>query len=255
MKNLIIIFSVLLIISACSNDETARIRVTMIDAPANYNAVNVDVQDVMINASAGENGWVSISDSAIGTLNLLELVGGLEAVLADKEVPAGKLSQIRLVLGSNNSIVVNGATYALSTPSAQQSGLKLQVHENLEEGITYEFKLDFDAAKSIVESGNGNYSLKPVIRVIVEATSGAITGVVKNTDGMLVSASNGNDTYNTYTDATGKFVLGGLPAGTYTVNVSPDEVTAYVPFTVTNVVVEVGKSTNLNEITLTNKPN
>ena len=60
----------------------------------------------------------------------------------------------------------------LTTPSAQHSGLKLNVHAELTEGITYKILLDFDAARSIVKTGSGAYNLKPVIRTITEATSG-----------------------------------------------------------------------------------
>lgn len=46
------------------------------------------------------------------------------------------------------------------------------------DGIEYKLWLDFDAGRSVVEIGNGNYILKPVIRIYSEATSGAIKGSV-----------------------------------------------------------------------------
>jgi hypothetical protein len=70
-------------------------------------------------------------------------------------------------------VVLDGTTYPLSTPSAEQSGLKLQ-EPNITGGIMYHVLLDFDANKSIVKLGNGGYKLKPVIRTVGPAISGTI---------------------------------------------------------------------------------
>jgi hypothetical protein len=58
---------------------------------------------------------------------------------------------------------------SIEYPSAEQSGLKLQVNQTLQEGIMYHVLLDFDANKSIVKLGNGGYKLKPVIRTVETA--------------------------------------------------------------------------------------
>ena len=48
---------------------------------------------------------------------------------------------------------MDGQERLLTTPSAQHSRLKLNVHAELKEGITYKMLLDFDAAPSIVKTG------------------------------------------------------------------------------------------------------
>src|SRR5690606_30239211 len=115
-----------------------------------------------------------------------------------------KVEQIPPILGSNKSVVLNGTSYPLSTPSAQQSGLKLQGHQQLQAGIAYEVLLDFDAHKSIVAEGNGGYSLKPVIRTIEKAISGAVIGKI-NPGGVIasVTATSGSDSYSTITNLNG----------------------------------------------------
>lgn len=154
-----------------SNNQTSRVMVRMTDAPGDYDAVNIDVQDIMMKASpyTGDEGWVSIKNDEFtpGVYNLLDLTGGVNILLADNIVPSGYLGQIRLVLGTNNTVVKNGVTYPLNTPSAQQSGLKLNVNQTLVGGVIYEFLLDFDVEHSIVvQAGcSGNYNLHPVIRV------------------------------------------------------------------------------------------
>jgi hypothetical protein len=50
----------------------------------------------------------------------------------------------------------------------------------------YTVLLDFDANKSIVKQGNGTYSLKPVIRTIEQAISGAVKGKITPVGTMAV---------------------------------------------------------------------
>jgi hypothetical protein len=138
---------------ACSDGtNNAHLEIRLTDAPGDYQEVNIDVQGIEIrkddrNSAAG---WKSIEVQK-GVYNLLALSNGLDILLSSVDLPPGKISQIRLILGDNNSIKIDGTKTALTTPSAQQSGLKLNVHAELMEGITYKILLDFDAARSIVK--------------------------------------------------------------------------------------------------------
>src|SRR5690606_11907898 len=159
-----------------NNEGNAKLGIRLTDAPGDYEAMFIDVQEVVIKYNGGQDD-VTLGINA-GIYDLLELTAGVNVLLFNDEVPAGNISQIRLVLGEENTIVVNGQILPLATPSAQQSGLKIQVNENLEPGILYEFMLDFDVDKSIVAQGNGGYLLKPVIRATTAAESGAISGII-----------------------------------------------------------------------------
>lgn len=87
--------------------------------------------------------------------DLLELTRCVDLLLVDNfDIPSGTLHQIRLVLGDINTIVIDGQTYLLMTPSAEQSGLKIQINQELESDFNYTFILDFDAHQSIVTAGN-----------------------------------------------------------------------------------------------------
>jgi hypothetical protein len=131
-----------------------------------YDEVNIDVQQVSIHygdtASSGE--WIALETNA-GIYDLTDL-GNLGVVLANGgSLPAGYVGQMRLLLGANNSVMVDSVLYDLKTPSAQQSGLKIHLDFTILPGYLYEIYLDFDAGSSIVSTGNGKYLLKPVIRV------------------------------------------------------------------------------------------
>ncbi len=252
------LFSAAICITSCSDSNesnTSRITVKLVDAPGDYEAVNIDVQDIMIKRSENgdeENGWQSIStESMAGVYNLLDFVGGNELLLADSLIPSGKLNQIRLVLGDHNSVVIAGESFPLATPSALQSGLKLLVNETLAPGFNYSFTLDFDADDSVVPEGNGDYSLKPVIRISAEVSSGIIAGSVTPFDGQIeISVMVGEDTISTYADETGAFVLYGIPEGVYTVTITPDAASGLSAVTLNDVEVMNGETTQTGEITL-----
>ena len=244
-------------LSSCSNDDssnkgTAKLTVRMTDAPGDYDAVLIDVEDVMIktsataNAQVEEGGWVSVGNVQAGIYDLLELTGGVSQVLANTEVEAGFVSQIRLILGNDNSVVVDGETIPLSTPSAQQSGLKLQLNQELEANENYSFLFDFDVDESVVRQGNGGYTLKPVIRLSAQANAGAIIGEVQpSTFRSLVKAQNATTTVSAYTATNGKFSLNGVPPGTYQITITPDAVAQLPSITINNVVVEANNTTEI----------
>ena len=258
----IITFFSLFFLGCDDNDnsaQTSRITVRMTDAPGDYEEVNVEVLDVLIKNNLGtdDEGWVSIGNTAqVGEgkiYNLLDLTGGVNILLVDNEVPSGHLGQIRLLLGDENTVVKGGVTYPLNTPSAQQSGLKLQINQELEPGITYGFVLDFDVEHSVVEAGSsGNYNLHPVIRVTTAANSGAIKGTVAPMGfPVLASVQVGDTTVSAYTNDLGVFQLNGIPAGTYSVTLTPEIGSGYAIMVIENVIVVNGEITNMGSLILT----
>ena len=234
-------------IVSCGGENTTRLEVRLTDSPGDYKEVNIDIQDVQVNSSDGNSGWVSL-DVKKGVYNILKLTNGIDTLLGVIELPTGKIQQIRLVLGSDNSVKVGTQVFNLGAPSASSSGLKLNLHADLVEGITYKILLDFDAARSIVKRGNTSYSLKPVIRAVEEAASGAIKGTAAPvTASPAVYAISGQDTVATaFADATGKFLVRGVPAGTYNVSIVPKD--GLAPVLKTGVVVTLGSVKDLGTI-------
>src|SRR6187549_1331479 len=215
--------------NAASNGN-ARLQVYLTDAPGDYEAVYIDVKDVQINVTGDStNGWQSLQNVNAAAYDLLKLVNDDDTLLADANIPSGKLHQMRLVLGTENYVKIEGTSQLikLETPSAQQSGLKLNIQQDVVDGILYTITLDFDVSKSIVKTGNNKYILKPTIRTILNAAGGSIKGVVMpKTFQSAVYAVQGVDTVaSTYTDSDGGYLLRGLAAGTYGVFYKPSDVT------------------------------
>src|SRR6478609_314149 len=110
----------------CDDDDdpapatgTSQLTINMSDEPGDYDAVYIEVIDIKIKGSSeeGEEGWISVANPEVvgeGKIwNLLALTGGVSVVLTDTQVQSGPLGQIRLILGDQNTIVVNGITSAL----------------------------------------------------------------------------------------------------------------------------------------------
>lgn len=269
VKTILLTAMVVVGLTSCEKDNEdsvngggkANLTVRMTDAPGDYDEVNIDVQAIEIHVEAAGDveleddedgdGWIMVEDVQTGVYDLLELTGGVSELLADTEVPAGYVSQMRLILGENNTVVVNGESKPLNTPSAQQSGLKLQLNQDFEAGESYAYMLDFDVDQSVVETGNGGYNLKPVIRVAAEINSGLVIGTVSPANiQSLVKITNSSNTISAYTDAEGHFSLNGVPPGTYELTVTPEVASGLSVHTIPSIEVEANETTELELIEL-----
>ena len=130
-------------------------RLSMTDAPAcGFDAVHVTVERVRVHQSAGavdaDAGWSEVVLNPAKRLDLLTLTNGVLEPLGQTDLPAGKYTQMRLVLAPNttaaplaNSVTpTGGAETELTTPSAQQTGLKLNVNLDVPAGKVADFSLE-----------------------------------------------------------------------------------------------------------------
>ncbi len=231
-----------------------KVQFVLTDAPAAYDAVNIDLKEVRFNNSTTDGGWTNYPTDA-KIYNLLQYSNGHSVTLGNPlPVPPGKIEQIRLVLGNSNSVVVNGVTHPLETPSAHQSGLKINFHKELLADGVYKIWLDFDAARSIVKTGNGKYILKPVIRAFSEETNGQITGrVLPDSARATVFLLKGTDTLSSAIPAPGgtfKFIGIDDKLSPFSIKFHADTATHFKDATLTNVNVTFGRVTDVGTTTL-----
>lgn len=223
--------------SATPTPSSGTLRVSLTDAPAcGFDAVNVTVSKVRVHQSSSasdtDSGWSDITLSPARKINLLTLTNGVLDALGQTALPAGKYTQVRLVLDANtgtgmaNTVVPTGTTTetTLETPSAVQSGIKLVNEFDVTAGQQVDLVLDFDACKSVLTKGSGKYALKPVIKVVPTAVNG-INGFISPTllsSNVTVSAQqNGAIVSSTSPNATtGEFFLSRLAPGNYDVVVT-----------------------------------
>ena len=208
------------------------LRVLLTDAPAcGYDNVFVTVQQVRVHQDAGAadtaSGWREITLDPARRIDLLTLGNGLLTELGRTTLPAGRYTQLRLVLAENssanplaNAVKPTGAAEtALSTPSAQQSGLKLPVAIDVAANRQADFVVDFDACDSVVRAGNsGNSILKPVLHgmpLVTSGVQGRIDAALAGPQTLVSLQQGGRIVKSAVPDSSGAFVLSPVAVGNY----------------------------------------
>jgi hypothetical protein len=257
----VIIFIVAVTLFSCAKDNSNDtgddnhkanpvFSVKLVDAPSAFDAVNVEI---LYMKARIDSTWIDFPVENPGVYNLQEFTNGNSMVLiGDTSVAPGIISELRLVLGDNNSVVVDGVSYELQTPSGQSSGYKIKMDpQPLEADGLYRLVIDFDVSRSVHRTGNGKYMLRPVCNGYLETAVGGIAGVVFPASGAyFAEAVNLTDTASTLIDqSSGEFLLGTVFPGTYAVTCYSSD-TNYADFTLTGVQVMAGQVTQLDTIYL-----
>lgn len=173
--------------------ETGTVRMRLVDAPLAIDAVRVVVTEVSIHRSDGlggastetgslsaagfsRTGW-EVVNTAPTTYDLLALRDGAFATLAEAQVPAGAYTQIRLKIGQGSHVIVDGVTYALEVPSGAQSGFKVIHPFTVPADGVADLTLDFDAEKSVFQSADGRWHLRPTVTATSTTEPGGSRGI------------------------------------------------------------------------------
>jgi len=204
------------------------LTVRLADAPGE------EVDSAMIWVSGvsvvGEEGsFVISSDTA--TYNLLDLTGGVTALLGSEEIPVGSYSQLRLIVDSARVVLKPPVVFSsgspsssLKVPSGSTSGLKVNLgNVTVVPGETV-LLVDFDVSRSFVfqgpPGGPKSASFKPVLHATVLDVAGSISGTVTPASSKAgLFAIQGTDTIATSSadSLTGAYTVRYLAPGIYKV--------------------------------------
>jgi len=118
-----------------------QLKLSMVDAPAGYDQVNIVVTRVEVHKSGADSnsGWFVLNNNS-ATYDLLTLRNGASVVLGNSSLDAGFYSQLRLIIGTGSNVVVNGVAYPLEIPSGEQPELTNHSFEFSQ--VNYELLLD-----------------------------------------------------------------------------------------------------------------
>jgi hypothetical protein len=137
--------------------------------PCSYEHLYLTVVSLrLLTAGPGEV-WHDVSLPAPRQIDLMHLSGGLLDALRAAPLPAGRYTEVRLMLASDpmaNAVQPSGGTLMeLSVPGGTERGLKLVGNFDVPSWRTGDIVPDgFSACESLVKSGNsGAYQLKPEI--------------------------------------------------------------------------------------------
>ncbi len=221
-----LVLILILILQGCSGNieneiNQTRLIVTLVDSPADYHKVNVDIREISLKTDGTEinDGWIVLDKFNPGVYNILEFTGGQELPLADMDFPNGTISQIKLKLGKNNTLATRSHISTLLLANNYTEGYIFNVNEIIAGGGTQHLRIDFDAAQSISKLGNtGQMMLKPVIKLMSESKTGSISGQVNPAQkNVLVNViANNRIVASSYaTENSSKFFVPGIEAGIY----------------------------------------
>jgi len=151
----------------------------------NYLAVYITISKIEAHIAGDDDGdegewiilrdWSNENESELPVFDLMKLQDVSE-LLVDGSFDAGKYTQLRLFVTkasvlietkSKESKLIEVGTNGepVENPSGDQTGIKLIHPFEIIEGGETELTIDFDAEKSIIKTGNGNYKLKPTIKL------------------------------------------------------------------------------------------
>ena len=221
------------LLASCSHSgssDQGEIFIKVVDAPANYQAINIVVNRVSIHQSgaAPNIGLTFLSTTSPIKFNLLKLLNGNSVQLALSKVPAGTYDQIEINYGQC-TITINGQEIPLNfDPSITNGNSIIPFSFQIVDGQQFQLTFDYDAYSSVYPTGFLNsYNFNPKIRLQNTALSGSIAGTIRDPNNAVTSARittfTGLDSVTTYNDTTyGSFQLSDLPEDTsYTVIIIP----------------------------------
>lgn len=213
------------------DNGTGQLQINLVDAPLNADEINVTITSVQVHKSGG--GWATVKEFTEPlTLNLLDYSSsGASYLLADSPLDAGHYTMIRLIL-SSAEIVIGGQSHPVDISNVTQTGVKCNGQFTVGDGQLVALMLDFNAGKSFVTTGGGNYKLQPVMTMSPVNVASEVIGKVElqDAEGNVLELPAGVEV-NVYTaghsgdaaylmsgalvEADGTFRISVLPQGTY----------------------------------------
>jgi hypothetical protein len=142
--------------------ETVQVEDLMLEAPP-VEAIQLEV--LAIEAHVDDE-WITLveDDAMIDLLVYDDPEDDEAASLDDVFATPGHYNQVRLILGDDNAVVVDGESHWLRIPSGEQSGLKIPLNEDVDAGQSYDLTLAFEIERNLVLNAQG-WRLKPVVHV------------------------------------------------------------------------------------------
>lgn len=240
------------------NSPKALVNVLLIDAPAQWDSVIVEIQGVELefvpNGREGEIQKIFLPyEPGDKQVDISQLVGGTALPVARSEMGLGQITGITLRLGPGNSLYQNDNRYPLDLPGGNTDYFQ-SLRIDLEQGISYDLIVDFDLEKSLQVTNPNPLTLdfNPTISAYPGIGRGDLSGSISPTDFRpVIFAIQENDSVSTHTNTSGNFLFR-LDPGIYTVYIDPKD-SRYHPDTLFNVKVESGKTSSLDRITLSKK--
>ena len=174
--SIIMILGITSIFSGCIQSGSGILVLQITDVPSDLNISKalVNISSVEVHKAdfgADDNdsddndsdaGWRTLVNESL-TFDLIQLID-VKEVFDEEVLSAGWYTQIRLIV-DRALVTIDGIEYDLKIPSKK---VKLISPFEIVANETTTLTLDFDVYKSIHQTGNDKYIMKPTIKVIEE---------------------------------------------------------------------------------------
>jgi len=191
-----------------TGDDQGELTLNITDAAIDdADSVNITITGFKVK-EVGNSTLIDVVLDNSETIDLLDYAGSKSEEILDKySLPLGDYEAITLVLDESlSSISINGSQYDLPIATGAGAGLTVAINFTVEDDSDFDFTLDFDLRKSIVETTIDplvrTFELKPFLRVVNTNKVAHIVGTVASSlvtqtacDNNGISNSVGNVVY------------------------------------------------------------
>jgi hypothetical protein len=237
----------------------ARVSIRLTDAPGDLQEAWVKIDRIYLMggpADSAQDGRTDLLTTGTDWVDLLTLSGGRTAELVDGAVvPAGRYSEMRLVVCEAYIVANNGDVYATSDaelPAGVTADGTLHIPSGCSSGVKIKFKgdepvelesestimtVDFDVSQSFGhQAGNsGRWIMHPVLHATAVGFAGGIGGTVSVAQGVALptcggapvavtafvpQATAGTEIHTSAVEPDGRYKITVAP-GTYTMGYAP----------------------------------
>lgn len=219
--------------TSAKNTEKSAFTVRMTDAPGDYAALDVEIASVAVFSE--DSGWVMLNNES-QFVSVLDLTNGNETALASNtEVDAGFYTMVKLTFGTDNTLTLNGdggmdatsdnvefdaqGNAMIELDGLDEREIIVEINQQASAEAEADILLDFQVAQSIEQEAE-TFIIDPMITVVRDESTG-VQGQVEGAAGAAIVLTDGEDTFSTYIDAQGNFLIRGMQDGTYTLLADP----------------------------------
>lgn len=240
------------------NSPKALVNVLLIDAPAQWDSVIVEIQGVELefvpNGREGDIQKIFLPyEPGDKEIDLSQLVGGTSLPVGRTELQLGLITGATLRLGTRNALYLNEERVPLELPNGVTDYFQ-EISIDLEPNFSYDLILDFDLEKSLQVTNINPLAVDftPTILAYSGIGKSELTGSISPTAiRPVVFAISDGDSVSTHTNSSGNFLFR-LEPGTYDFFIDPKD-SRYASDTIKNVIIEPGKAKSLDRRTLIQK--
>ncbi|MBU2913108.1 hypothetical protein [Reichenbachiella agariperforans] len=138
----------ILILSSCQDVPTTTVEIQFQpnNTSPHYEAVQIDPSALLVK-SMDDQTWHPISQSSPGHYTAIKLEKGVESLSGEIVILHKKPKHIKLILGHENTLLLDDQVIPLETVHGNEARIKLQLYTDSEGEINYKLVLVFDHYK------------------------------------------------------------------------------------------------------------